>query len=142
MSHEGQVLFETLLAQGTIERPADTVPSTLEDAEYVQFEGSIYALTVKFIDQMLAEYTLRTTPVSASEVDDDTERVDFDALSTDAKAAFKDALTDGQHTVRGETLPPQLVGHRYVRYEGTTHHLEIALFEIPIRKLSVEKVST
>nr|WP_241429854.1 hypothetical protein [Haloferax larsenii] len=142
LSDEGQALFEKLLAQGTVERPADTVPSTLSDAEYVQFERSIYALTVEFIDQMLAEYTLRATPVSASAIDDETEWVDFDALSTEAKAAFEDALDDGQHTVRGDTLPPQLVGNRYVRYEGTTHRLEIALFEIPIWRLSVEKAST
>ncbi|WP_244509702.1 hypothetical protein [Haloferax larsenii] len=142
LSDEGQVLFEKLLAQGTIERPADTVPSTLSDAEYVQFERSIYVLTVEFIDQMLAEYTLHATPVSASAIDDDTERVDFAALSTEANAAFMDALDDGQHTVRGDTLPPQLVEHRYVRYEGTTYRLEIALFEIPVWRLSVEKAST
>jgi hypothetical protein len=140
LTEEGKHLFQTLLIEKSVERPADRVPVLLRESNYIQYKGDLYKVTTEFAGRMVAEYVLYTSSISESEVDERSELIAFEELTTEAKAAFKHALSWGKYTTRGETLPEQLTEYRYVNHQRDYYRLMITVGDIPVWNVSAERV--
>lgn len=139
LSEKGKELFQTLLAEGSIKRPSDKIPSKLWDAKYVRYEGTVYTISKTNTGRSIAEYTLSVSSVTQSEVNE-SELVIYSNLSQEAKDAFKQALNEGTYTIRGEDLPGKLNDAKFVQYRGNYYELQITVGDIRVWKISVSKI--
>lgn len=132
--------FRTALVDGSVEVPADRPASSLNDVEYVRYEGDVYKLLWK-MGNAIAEYTLTTSPITNSEVEYESELVAFEDLTTEEKTGFERVLDGGEYTVRDELLPAQLRKNKYVKHQGKYYKLNVAVGDVPTGILTVTRVS-
>lgn len=140
LSEQGKGLFRTISEEGAVERPIDRFPSRLWEAEYVRYNGEIYAISKTDTGQFIAEYTVTVHSVNEADVDE-SELISYKDLSQDAKDAFTQALNQGRYTSRDERLPGKLGDVRFVKRDDEYYKLRITVGDIRVWKLSTTNLS-
>ncbi|MFC6732305.1 hypothetical protein [Haladaptatus sp. DYSN1] len=138
LTEQDKELFDEMRSQAQVTRGMDRVSETLLDAEFVVYQGSRYRIE-KENAGYIAEYTLEVTKTSESNVEED-ELVAYEDLTPEAAAAFDEARTGDRFTVRGETLPGGLAGHRYVEFDGEYYELTVIVGDIIRWRFAATKV--
>lgn len=141
LSDEGQLLFKDILEAGHITVPVSELPSSLSEAEYVRYEGTVYSVHQRQTHQYVSEYSFSTSKVEKPAIEDKSALVAFEQLFSEAQDVFKAAQTEGRYTTR-DSLPDQVIEHRYVMYQDTYYNLQVSVGDIPIWKLSASKAET
>lgn len=139
LNDKAQKLFEKIITEGPIERASDKIPSKLWEADYIQYEGDIFELKKEDTGSNVVEYTLITSSVDESDVNQ-SETVTYSKLSNEAQTAFQEALSTGEYRSRAEPLPGKLDEAGFVKYDGAYYELKVAIADIRLWKLSAQHV--
>lgn len=139
LGETAQSVFEDAYYQGYVERAVDRIPAALQEQPYVRYQGDVYEVRRVTVTGAVAEYTLYAAVVDEGSVAEES-LVDYADLSSDAQAAFEQAVADGQFTVRDGSLPGRLDEVGVVKFEGRYYELTVTVGDIPIWKLAVREV--
>jgi hypothetical protein len=139
LPEKGKELFLTILKEGSIEEPSDKIPSTLWEAEYVQYEGEVYSLSRTDTHRNVADYSVSVGQTEESEVDE-SKLVNYTDLSPDTKDAFKQMLS-GSYPIRESKLPGKLDDGGFVKYERDYYEISIVHGDTRVFEISATKVN-
>jgi hypothetical protein len=134
---KGKELFLTILEEGSIEEPSDEIPSELWEAEYVRYDGEVYAISRTDTGRNVADYSVSVGQTEESEVDE-SKLVSYADLSPDAKDAFKQMLSGGYPRGR---LPEKLDVGGFVKYDGGYYEIFIIHVDTRVFNITATKVS-
>ncbi|MFC6991892.1 hypothetical protein ACFQH3_09080 [Haladaptatus sp. GCM10025707] len=109
------------------------------EAEFVLYQDSRYRIE-KEQAGYIAEYALEATLTSDSNVEVG-DLVAYGDLTQEAAAAFDEAQTGDRYTIRGETLPDQVVSNQYVEFDGEYYELTVIVADIPSWTFTATKVA-
>lgn len=138
LSDEGRDVFEALLETDSLVGTESDFPDDVWAADYVDYEGTVYAIERSRTGNYRSKFVLSTEFVDEGDVEDDADVVAYEELDPAARDAFEKARTDGEYRSRGEP-PSQLVQHRYVGYEGDYYRLDRVVADVPTWELSAAK---
>lgn len=139
LSDKGQRLFRQMHNEEPVHAPERDVPSTLWNANYVRYEGTVFAI-VREPRGFASQTSLTANLTEESAIDDPAEVIAFPELTEEAQSVFTTVQTEGRYETRA-TLPNQLRDYRYVKYEADYYALMIAVADIRIWELAVSETN-
>ncbi|WP_416840765.1 hypothetical protein [Haloferax sp. DFSO52] len=138
LSDEGKNVFEALLETDSLVGPKSDFPTDIWTADYVEYEGTVYAIERDQTGDYIAEYSVHTEFVNETAIEDDAAVIAFEELTPTAQDIFEASRFGEQQESVGD--PSSHFGqYDYVRYEGDYYRVATVVGDIPEWELSAMK---
>ena len=144
LTADQQAVFDSLLANDSIEGPPQTFHGLSEEIEYVRYEGTVYHIAVVGQTGLIGEnYVSVERTLDRTELADDQPVKNYSELDPDAQTVLRDAIADNDSAEpysSGEL--PDVLYEDYVFYRnGTYYRLQIVHADTPLYEIRLERVS-
>ncbi|WP_411964113.1 hypothetical protein [Haloferax sp. YSMS24] len=138
LSDEGKDVFEALLETDSLVGPKSDFPTGIWNAEYVDYEGTVYAIERDQTGDYIAEHSVQTEFVNETAIEDDADVVAFEELTPYAQDIFEASRSGAGGESLGDPSS-HFAAYDYVRYEGEYYRVATVVADIPEWELSAEK---